>query len=79
MVLEELQIPYIVTDYMGFKWSDTSRVENIVKWNTILEVRPSMAEFNNAVVDLFVYKKWGSAVMIMPEFPKDNQGSDFFQ
>ncbi|XP_052229590.1 glutamate receptor 2-like [Dreissena polymorpha] len=73
MVLEELQIPYIVTDYMGFEWSDTSRVDNIVKWNTILEVRPSMAEFNNAVVDLFVYKKWGSAVMIMPEFPKDNQ------
>ena len=35
-----------------------------------------MVEFNRAVVDFFVLKGWESAVMIMPENPKDNQGDD---
>ncbi|XP_052801887.1 glutamate receptor 2-like [Mya arenaria] len=73
MVLEELKIPYIVTDYMGFDWSDISRVDSTVQWKNIIEVRPPMPEFNSAIVDFFVFKGWESAVMIMPENPKDNQ------
>jgi len=51
-----------------------SRVDNTVQWRNIIEVRPAMAEFNRAIVDFFVHKQWESAVMIMPENPKDNQG-----
>lgn len=75
MILEKLQIPYIVTDYMGFDWSDISRVDDTVQWKNILEVRPPMREFNDAIVDFLVWKGWESAVMIMPEDPKDNQGT----
>ena len=74
MILEDIGIPYIITDYMGFDWSDISRVDDKVKWKNIVEVRPPMVEFNRAVVDFFVLKGWESAVMIMPENPKDNQG-----
>ena len=74
MILEDIGIPYIVTDYMGFDWSDISRVDDKVRWKNIVQVRPPMVEFNRAVVDFFVLEKWESAVMIMPENPKDNQG-----
>lgn len=74
MILEDLDIPYIVTDYMGFDWSDISRVDDTVQWKNMLEVRPPMKEFNKAIVDFLVNQKWESAVMIMPEHPKDNQG-----
>ena len=74
MILEDMGVPYIVTDYMGFDWSDISRVDDNVRWKNIVEVRPSMIEFNSAVVDFFVLNGWESAVMIMPENPKDNQG-----
>ena len=75
MILEDQEIPYIVTDYMGIDWSDISRADDDVTWKNMLEVRPPMSEFNGAIVDFFVHKEWESAVMIMPEHPKDNQGS----
>ena len=74
MILEELEVPYIVTDYMGFDWSDISRVDDNIQWKNMLEVRPPMREFNGAIVDFLVSQQWESAVMIMPEYPKDNQG-----
>ena len=75
MILEDMGIPYIVTDYMGFDWSDISRVDDNVRWENMVEVRPPMTEFNEAVVDFFVLNGWESAIMIMPENPTDNQGS----
>ncbi|KAL4225052.1 hypothetical protein ACF0H5_015746 [Mactra antiquata] len=73
MILDNMTIPYIVTDYMGFDWSDVSLIESTVNWKNMVKVRPPMIEFNRAVVDVFVMKKWESVVMIMPENPKENQ------
>lgn len=74
MILEDKNIPYVVTDYSGFDWSDVSLVDSKVKWKNIVEVRPPMKEFNGAIVDYFILKNWESAVMIMPEHPRENQG-----
>lgn len=74
MILEDIGIPYVVTDYAGFDWSDINLVDSTVKWKNIVEVRPPMTEFNGAIVDFFVLRNWESAVMIMPEHPRDNQG-----
>ncbi|XP_045175501.2 glutamate receptor ionotropic, kainate 2-like [Mercenaria mercenaria] len=73
MILEDWGIPYVVTDYTGFDWSDINLVDSSVKWKNIVEVRPPMKEFNGAIVDYFVSKNWESAVMIMPEHPRENQ------
>ncbi|XP_050409524.1 glutamate receptor 2 [Patella vulgata] len=73
MMLEREGIPYLVTDYKGFDWIDMSRVEDRVKWKTIVEIRPPAQEQNLAVVDLFSVNEWDSAVMVMPGQPRDNQ------
>ncbi|KAL3842037.1 hypothetical protein ACJMK2_020102 [Sinanodonta woodiana] len=73
MMLEQDGTPYIVTDHKGFNWSDVSRVNDHVPWKTVVEVRPPMKELNRAVVDVFLFKKWKSTIMIMPENPKDNE------
>lgn len=75
MILEDAGIPYVVTDYMGFEWSDINLVDSFVKWKNVVEVRPPMTEFNQAIVDFLILKEWESAVMIMPEHPKENQGN----
>ncbi|KAL8624081.1 hypothetical protein ACOMHN_019503 [Nucella lapillus] len=73
MILEQLNIPYLVTDYKGFDWIDMSRVQDRTWWRTVIEIRPPAQEQNLAVVDLFKSNNWQSAVMIMPENAADNQ------
>ncbi|XP_076450364.1 glutamate receptor ionotropic, kainate 3-like [Babylonia areolata] len=73
MILEQLNIPYLVTDYKGFDWIDMSRVQDSTAWRTLVEIRPPAQEQNLAVVDLFASNSWQSAVMIMPESAADNQ------
>lgn len=74
-VLEKHGIPYIVTDYKGFDWIDISKVRDPVKWKTTIEVRPPVQELNQAVVDLFIVRKWTNALVIMPEERRGNQGN----
>ncbi|XP_071100434.1 glutamate receptor 2-like [Haliotis cracherodii] len=73
MMLEKNHIPYLVTDYKGFKDIDMSRVQDRTNWRTLVEIRPPAQEQNMAVVDLFQKEKWESAVMLMPKNEADNQ------
>ncbi|XP_067655114.1 glutamate receptor 2-like [Haliotis asinina] len=73
MILEKNHIPYLVTDYKGFKDIDMSRVQDRTNWRTLVEIRPPAQEQNMAVVDLFQIEKWESAVMLMPKNEADNQ------
>ncbi|XP_035825510.1 uncharacterized protein LOC101862347 [Aplysia californica] len=73
MMLQRMGIPYLVTDYKGFDWIDMSRVQDTVNWRTVVEIRPPAQAQNLAVVDLFLERKWSSAMMVMPESAADNQ------
>ncbi|BFZ15989.1 hypothetical protein BsWGS_19028 [Bradybaena similaris] len=73
MILQRMRIPYLVTDYKGFDWVDMNRVQDTVHWETVVEMRPSVQTQNQAVVDLFLYRNWKSAMMVMPESAADNQ------
>lgn len=74
MIFENISLPYIVTDYIGFDWIDSSLVRNDIKWKTLVELLPSASEVNRAVVDLFVSRQWSSVVVILPGDSKVNQG-----
>ncbi|CAG5126811.1 unnamed protein product, partial [Candidula unifasciata] len=73
MILQKMEIPYLVTDYKGFDWIDMNRVQDRVNWKTMVEIRPSAQAQNLAVVDLFLHRNWKSAMMVMPESATDNQ------
>ncbi|CAG5120360.1 unnamed protein product, partial [Candidula unifasciata] len=73
MILQRMGIPYLVTDYKGFDWIDMNRVQDTVKWKTVVEMRPPVQAQNLAVLDLFLHRNWKSAMMVMPESAADNQ------
>uniref|UniRef100_A0A2C9K8N3 Uncharacterized protein n=1 Tax=Biomphalaria glabrata TaxID=6526 RepID=A0A2C9K8N3_BIOGL len=73
IVLQKIKIPYIMTAYKGFDWIDMSRVQDTIKWKTLIEIRPPAADLNRAIVDYFIVKQYESALMIMPESAADNQ------
>ncbi|KAH9518753.1 hypothetical protein Btru_006150 [Bulinus truncatus] len=50
-----------------------SRVQDTIKWKTLVEIRPPAEALNLAIVDYFIVKKYESALMIMPESAADNQ------
>ncbi|XP_059178354.1 glutamate receptor 2-like [Physella acuta] len=73
MMLQRMGIPYLVTSNKGFEWIDMSRVQDRIKWKTVVEIRPPAQAMNLAVVDFFLHRKWMSAIMVMPESAADNQ------
>ncbi|XP_014776235.1 glutamate receptor ionotropic, kainate 2 [Octopus bimaculoides] len=72
MILDEVNMPYIVTDEKGNHWADRSRTQDNIRWKNTIYIRPPAREQNKAVVDLFALKKWDGGVMIMPANKEDN-------
>ncbi|GAB1608274.1 uncharacterized protein LOC115213333 [Argonauta hians] len=72
MILDDVKMPYIVTDEKGNRWTDRSRTQDNIRWKTTLYIRPPAREQNKAVVDLFVLQRWDGGVMIMPANKEDN-------
>lgn len=76
MILDEVNMPYIVTDEKGNHWADRSRTQDNIRWKNTIYIRPPAREQNKAVVDLFALKKWDGGVMIMPANKEDNYGKE---
>ena len=74
MVMDQLEMPYILTDEKGDKWTDRSRTQDMTSWNSTIDIRPPVREQNKAVVDLFLSKNWEGGVMVMPANIEDNYG-----
>lgn len=74
MILEQLKIPYVVTQNKGFDYVDETRIEDNVSWNNLVEVMPPMQDLNQAIVDLFLVWKNKTAVVVLPDDPKINDG-----
>jgi hypothetical protein len=45
-----------------------------VNWNNLVEVMPPMQDLNQAIVDLFLVWKNKTAVVVLPDDPKINDG-----
>lgn len=74
MIFEQENIPYVITQYKGFDYVDETLIEDEVTWSNVVEVMPPAEQLNQAIVDLFL--TWGnkSAVVVMPDDPKINDG-----
>lgn len=72
MVMDHLEMPYILTDEKGNQWTDRSRTQDMTHWNSTIDIRPPAREQNKAVVDLFLHQNWEGGVMVMPANTEDN-------
>ena len=74
MMFEQEDIPYVITQYKGFDYVDETLVEDNITWSNVVEVMPPADQLNQAIVDLFVMWENKSAVVVMPDDPKINDG-----
>ncbi|XP_062610327.1 glutamate receptor ionotropic, kainate 3-like [Saccostrea cucullata] len=76
MIAEQMDVPYIVTDYKGFDWIDVNRVRNNVTWKTLLEMKPPANQVNMAVVDVMTAYGLKIAVVVKPDDATSDQECD---
>ncbi|XP_052064515.1 glutamate receptor 4-like [Mytilus californianus] len=72
MILEQENIPYVITQDKGFDYVDETRIEDHVSWSNLLEVTPPAEQLNQAIVDLFLAWQNKTAVVVLPDDPKIN-------
>ncbi|CAC5388573.1 GRIA4 [Mytilus coruscus] len=76
MILEQENIPYVITQDKGFDYVDETRIEDHVSWSNLLEVTPPAEQLNQAIVDLFLAWQNKTAVVVLPDDPKINAEED---